>query len=378
MVPFYYETIEKIIQLPNQLPMIIVIFLIPLKKLYYMKNVLLLLSIVLIFIGCSTNNNGTVTVVPIAPTNLTGTVISTSQVNLSWTDNATNEDGFKIERKSGSGSYALVGSMGSNLITFSDLGLTPNTTYTYRVYAYNSAGNSLQYSNEVIVTTQDNIPSWLTNGLVAYYPFNGNADDSSGNGNNGTVYGATSTSDRFGVFNKAYNFDGDQDYILIPNSVSLNPNAITFSIWAYFNNGNCGILSKSDATTNNNYGYSIIYNFQNQNSGLFTGWNTSGSCTYPTPNEGYTFGSSGIIQISTWQHILISINEQGECKQYINGIQTYTYNHIPLNTCNSNLSLLHIGRQWLGDPCWMNGKIDDIRIYNRALSQSEVTYIATH
>ena len=121
-----------------------------------MKNVLLLLSTVLIFIGCSTNNNGTVTVVPIAPTNLTGSVISTSQVNLSWTDNATNEDGYKIERKSGSGSYAVVGSMGVNLTTFSDLGLTPNTTYTYRVYAYNSAGNSLQYSNEVTVTTLTN------------------------------------------------------------------------------------------------------------------------------------------------------------------------------------------------------------------------------
>jgi len=48
----------------------------------------------------------------------------------------------------------------------------------------------------------------LKDGLVAYYPFNGNANDESGNGNNGTVYGATLTTDRFGNTNKAYSFDG--------------------------------------------------------------------------------------------------------------------------------------------------------------------------
>ena len=49
--------------------------------------------------------------------------------------------------------------------------------------------------------------SFLTNGLVAYYPFNGNANDESGHGNNGTVYGATLTADRFGRANSAYSFD---------------------------------------------------------------------------------------------------------------------------------------------------------------------------
>jgi hypothetical protein len=48
----------------------------------------------------------------------------------------------------------------------------------------------------------------LKDGLVAHYPFNGNANDESGNGNNGTVNGATLTTDRFGNMNKAYSFDG--------------------------------------------------------------------------------------------------------------------------------------------------------------------------
>jgi len=60
-------------------------------------------------------------------------------------------------------------------------------------------------------------------GLVAYYPFNGNANDESGNGNNGTVYGATLAADRFGIVNSAYSFDGVDDYIQVPYDPSLQP-----------------------------------------------------------------------------------------------------------------------------------------------------------
>ncbi len=64
---------------------------------------------------------------------------------------------------------------------------------------------------------------------MAYYPFNGNADDESGNENHGTVYGATLTEDRFGNADSAYYFDGTNDYIEIP---SVNPtSAITVSAW---------------------------------------------------------------------------------------------------------------------------------------------------
>jgi len=60
-----------------------------------------------------------------------------------------------------------------------------------------------------------------TSGLVAYWPFNGNANDESGNKNDGIVYGASLTSDRFGNMNSAYNFDGINDYIFIKDSSIL-------------------------------------------------------------------------------------------------------------------------------------------------------------
>ena len=81
-----------------------------------MKNRFLQFNIailVFLFFGCSTssdgNGNSTTDVVPFAPANLTGNAASTTQINLSWTDNSTNETGFKIERKSGTGIFTVVG-----------------------------------------------------------------------------------------------------------------------------------------------------------------------------------------------------------------------------------------------------------------------------
>lgn len=70
----------------------------------------------------------------------------------------------------------------------------------------------------------------LTNGLVIYYPFTGNADDASGNGHNGTVYGATLAPDRFGQPNQAYHFDGNSR-IFVANSVLVSGSAITLAAW---------------------------------------------------------------------------------------------------------------------------------------------------
>jgi hypothetical protein len=71
----------------------------------------------------------------------------------------------------------------------------------------------------------------LSDGLVAYYPFNGNANDESGNGNNGTVNGATLTMDRFGNPNSAYNFDGMNNFIEISSLSNMQYKPITYSVW---------------------------------------------------------------------------------------------------------------------------------------------------
>ena len=86
----------------------------------------------------------TLHVPPGPPTGLTATVISMTQINLTWEDNSSTEDGYRIYRKIGLGAYALlVDNLPPNTVAYSDMGLTPDTTYTYQVFAFNNGGESL-------------------------------------------------------------------------------------------------------------------------------------------------------------------------------------------------------------------------------------------
>jgi Zn-dependent metalloprotease/transcriptional regulator CtsR len=89
---------------------------------------------------------------PAAPTGLTATAVSSSRIDLAWTDNATYEQGFKIERATGGGAFTQIGTMGAGATAFSNIGLAPGTTYTYRVRAFDGSNNS-GYSNTASATT---------------------------------------------------------------------------------------------------------------------------------------------------------------------------------------------------------------------------------
>jgi PKD repeat protein len=107
--------------------------------------------------GAVSSNTVTISVsapTPAAPSSLTASAISTSQVNLAWTDNASNEDGFKVERCSGNNctNFTQVATVGANVRNYSNTGLNKNTVYTYRVRSYNSVGNS-GYSNTAAART---------------------------------------------------------------------------------------------------------------------------------------------------------------------------------------------------------------------------------
>ena len=98
----------------------------------------------------------------------------------------------------------------------------------------------------------------LNDGLVAYYPFNGNADDESGNGNNGTVNGATLTTGRNGNTDGAYNFDGTDDYINAGDrdDFDFGTSDFSFSLWVkpQGENHNRYCLTKDSVPEPNSYG----------------------------------------------------------------------------------------------------------------------------
>jgi uncharacterized repeat protein (TIGR01451 family) len=93
---------------------------------------------------------------PAAPSNLTVTAISATQINLFWTDNSSTEDGFKIERAPDSGgspgTWTQIATVGANVTNYNDTGLLPGTRYWYRIRAYNVGGDS-DYSNQASATT---------------------------------------------------------------------------------------------------------------------------------------------------------------------------------------------------------------------------------
>src|SRR5262249_8338008 len=104
-------------------------------------------------------NATTLPAVPAAPGNLTATaVLNSDTIQLTWTDNANNETGFKIERKTGvGGTYTQIATVGANVTSYSNTGLAVSTTYYYRVRANNGGGDSA-YSNEGNATTDAQRP----------------------------------------------------------------------------------------------------------------------------------------------------------------------------------------------------------------------------
>jgi len=99
------------------------------------------------------NMGAAVALFVVPPSDLSATTASSSEIDLSWTDNSSNESGFKIERKTESGgAYAEIDTVGAGVISYSSTGLTASTAYYYRVRAYNSNGNS-SYSSDTSATT---------------------------------------------------------------------------------------------------------------------------------------------------------------------------------------------------------------------------------
>ena len=108
----------------------------------------ILIILLTIAIGCQKSGDNIVEVIPLAPTELKAFLITNDQIKLEWKDNSTNETGYKIERKTDITNFKEIGSITSDITTYTDNSVLINTNYTYRVYSYNKVGKSLNYSNE--------------------------------------------------------------------------------------------------------------------------------------------------------------------------------------------------------------------------------------
>ena len=216
------------------------------------------------------------------------------------------------------------------------------------------------------------LPSYVpTDGLVAYYPFNGNANDASGNGNHGTVNGATLTPDRNDVQNSSYGFDGLDDYI----SINSNNNQLDFF-------GNCCItISAWIKLDNNDNQYGILtnsdYNNIHQQYALKVDSNSklyflAGDKLFESNGINY---SSSNINNGQWTHTLVSY-DGNKLKLYLNGNLDYE-NQIIDNFPESPSSVAFIGNSWGANNDFFPGQIDEVGIWNRALTEKEIQNLYT-
>ena len=224
---------------------------------------------------------------------------------------------------------------------------------TYQYWAIDNATNQSSNTVSFIVSSADS-----SQGLVAYYPFNGNAQDESGNANHGTVYGSTLTTDRFDFTERAYSFDGIDDYLSIPELFGSDVSSFTFSVW-----------ESTDITQQQGH---IIY----KGSG-------NGEASIALDMGRYVFSvklangqwfntSADSIATGDYHHIVGVYYRGDKIEIWVDG---QLRNQMPIPGYDLFVEHYHwssIGSYNRQEGRHFSGKIDDIRIYNRALSQSEI------
>jgi hypothetical protein len=215
-----------------------------------------------------------------------------------------------------------------------------------------------------------NVPSYIpTDGLVGWWPFNGNANDESGNGNDGTpMNGVSLATDRNGISSSAYNFDGVDDNIKVQNNITQFLSDFTITFWfKTFNNGNSSIkclISKENWNNNDLAGEWWIYinhmSINKVNLYIIEQINQAGALW---PND---------IVDSQWHLVCATRNDStGSINISIDGASPVTSSG-PVGLL-SDPSDIFIG----GGIYPFNGVIDDIGIWNRALTQQEITSLYT-
>ena len=203
-----------------------------------------------------------------------------------------------------------------------------------------------------------------TKGLVAYFPFSGNAQDTSGTGNHGTVHGAILTTDRFGVAKRAYVFNGTSDYISVKDHVSLHFNDFTFTAWVKLTSTAGGrYLLEKDVEGTGTADYEWLLSSGKVVGRIGIAWNN------------WDVASKQSVADGTW-HFIVSRRSGSQLSVWIDGVQEGSLT-TPTGKVSGSGEQLTIGSGWQGAG-YFAGAIDDLRIYNRALTTQEILTLSSH
>ncbi|MDB9823786.1 BspA family leucine-rich repeat surface protein [Flavobacteriaceae bacterium] len=228
--------------------------------------------------------------------------------------------------------------------------------------------------------TASDLPNYLpTSGLVAWYPFNGNANDLASNPVNGSVSQAVLTTDRNNQTDQAYQFNGADNYIVLAQNDKFSLSQLTISAWVNTSRYNNAVRDQGDSqqviTSNRGYSgwgsgfefYTGGYNIDQSDPYLRSAvsWSING-------NGGLDSGENGEFSINEWVHVVYT-HDANQAQLFVNGVLTSTESIGQLST---NAIDTYIGARPQGRHPF-TGKIDDVGYWNRALTAAEVAQLYT-
>lgn len=290
---------------------------------------------------------------PTAPTNIAAVAVSYNQIDISWTDNSDNESGFEVYRSEDlNGPYEIVFTTDSDVTTYSDNGLTASTTYHYKVRSIGLTGESEFASN--------------TFAESAHWTFDNNLLDISVNGEtaseNGTVLFSSSE-----VIQGSHSLDlsGGNGWVHYAASSNLPHNAFSersYSLWVKTNDPSSDQLILEEGGGTNGMVIAI------DNDELIVSVRNGGTSSQEVISTPYSS--------TEWNHISV-IFDNNDLSLYINGVREAFDNNVGFSTMNSHsdnpgLGAVNGGFAYNGSVGNFTGYFDDLRVFDRALTESEI------
>jgi ELWxxDGT repeat protein len=300
----------------------------------------------------SNEATGRIIVAPATPTNVTASALSSRSIRVSWSESSQDVTGFVLERSRQGGAFTEIATLPATASSYDDSALDPGTTYTYHVRAYNTTGSS-PFSADASATT-----ALSDNGLRARWRL----DETSGvvatdftGGHDGTLTSGPAWSS--GNLGGALSFDGVDDRVVVADSADFRfTQAQDFTLSAWVNlsalpNRWSAVIAKARGSA---AGYGIQIDPSNR-------WIAAGSTNLvgPTASVG-------------WTHVSVVQNGVANTRKlYVNGVEVASG---AAQAANGTGSLWFGGAETVSE--FFAGKIDDVRLYGRALASTELAAFA--
>jgi len=219
----------------------------------------------------------------------------------------------------------------------------------------------------------------LTKGLVAYYTFSGNSNDLSGNSLHAfPVNGVKLGTDYLGRQQSAAEFDGVDDYFIVPSSDKLNTDSVTIScvVMVKSLNRRHTLVNKINFENVTAFVYGVGQSLETDNKWSFAVAEKNQDCSTPAVfDQSKAVYSSKGIEAGRWYNVVATFGNDGQ-KIFIDGVLTGQLSRTSTTLKKCTAGNLVIGGWWKNDIISLDGKMDEVRVYNRVITQCEINKLA--